>query len=58
MKTSAKWKWLPLTTCLVPTLAVSCSTTLRDSIMSGIIDLVTSVVPAALEALLPIGRVL
>ncbi len=58
MTTPAKWKWLTLTTCLLPTLAVGCSTTLRDAVLSGVIDFVSSAVPAALEALLPIARVL
>lgn len=58
MTTAAKWKWLILTTCLFPTLAAGCSLTLRDAVLSGAIDFISSTVTAALQALLPIGRVL
>jgi hypothetical protein len=58
MTTAAKWKWLILTTCLFPMLAASCSMTLRDAVLSGGIDFVSGTVTAALEALLPIARVL
>jgi hypothetical protein len=47
-------RWMWLTTLLSPTLfATSCSTDLRDSVMSGLLDYVTATTTAAALTVLP-----